>query len=173
MADEQTATPEEVESQPTGTPASTDNVQPPAAQMAQAAQAAQPVQPTTSTMPDQIPDPLDNHPAVQQAGVIRRVGETIAGGPRIKTTIDPQTGTVTREKVPLSTGEILKGALANILGGLGQAGNAYVASRQGRPNPAPQPLPTQAAAQQRAQQSQADFEQQQQTKVQQAKVLTA
>jgi hypothetical protein len=141
--------------------------------MAQAAQAAQPVQPTTSTMPDQIPDPLANHPAVQQAGVIRRVGETIAGGPRIKTTIDPQTGTVTREKVPLSTGEILKGALANILGGLGQAGNAYVASRQGRPNPAPQPLPTQAAAQQRAQQSQADFEQQQQTKVQQAKVLSA
>lgn len=115
---------------------------------------------------------LDFHPLVTGAHVARKIGETIAGGPRIKTTIDPMTGEVTREQVPLSTKEILTGAIANILGGLANAGNAFVASREHR-QATPQPLPTQAAAQQQAQQSQDDFERQQQTKVQQAKVLTA
>ena len=91
-------------------------------------------------------DPRDAHPAVQQAGIMRRIGETIAGGPRIKTTIDPNTGAVTREKQPLDTKDIITGALANILGGLSQAGNAFVASREHRAPPAPQPLPPASGA---------------------------
>ena len=123
--------------------------------------------------PPQPADPRDDHPAVQSASIMRRIGETIAGGPKIKTTIDPNTGTVTREPVPLSNKDILTGALANILGGLGQMGGAFVASREHRAPPPPQPLPTQVAAQQAAQTSQEDFERQQQTKVQKAKVITA
>jgi hypothetical protein len=119
------------------------------------------------------PDPRDSHPMVQQAGIMRRIGETIAGGPRIKTTIDPNTGTVTREKQPLDTKDILVGALANILGGFGQIASNASARQAGR-SPAPiQPLPTQVAQQKQAQQSQADFEQEQQAKVQKAKVLQA
>jgi len=172
MADEPQVTPAEVDSQ-SGAAPSPQNGQPaPAAQMAQA---AQPVQPTMSDVPNQIPDqdPLANHPAVQHASVIRKIGETIAGGPRTKTTIDPNTGAVTREKVPLSTKDILTGALANILGGFGNAAEAFSAGLQKRAPRAPQPLPTQAAQQQQAQQSQEDFDRIQQQKVQKAKVLQA
>jgi hypothetical protein len=173
MPDEQTqATPEEVESQPAGNPSDTGNGQVPPPPDVQAQGVPQPVDQLAS-QPTTPPDPLANHPAVQQASLMRKVGETIAGGPRVKTTIDPNTGTVSREQVPLSTGEIIKSALANILGGLSQMGNAYVASRQHRAAPAPQPLPTQVAAQQQAQQSQEDFERQQSQKVRQAKVLQA
>src|SRR5580692_23525 len=73
-----------------------------------------PVSGQTPVQPPQPADPRDSHPAVQQAGIMRRIGETIAGGPRIKTTIDPNTGVVTREKQPLDTKDILVGALANI-----------------------------------------------------------
>ena len=116
---------------------------------------------------------LDFHPAVTAAHVARKVGEAIAGGPRIKTTIDPNTGTVTREKVPLSTREILTGALANVLGGIGQVSSNLSNRMAGRPANPIQPLPSQVAQQQQAQQSQEDFERQQQTKIQQAKVLNA
>jgi hypothetical protein len=149
--------------------------QPPAPQQPVAAQPPTPDQQNTQIQQakDSRDKQLDFHPAVTAAHVARKVGEAIAGGPRIKTTIDPNTGTVTREKVPLSTKEILTGAIANILGGISQVGQAGVAAAQHRPAPPPQPLPTQVAAQQQAQQTQADFEQQQQTKVQQAKVLNA
>jgi hypothetical protein len=115
---------------------------------------------------------LDFHPAVTAAHVVRKVGEAIAGGPRIKTTYN-EDGSVTREPVPLSTGDVIKGALANILGGLSQAGQAGVAASQHRPAPAPQPLPTQVAQQQRDAQSNDDFDRIQQQKVRAAKVLTA
>jgi hypothetical protein len=132
-----------------------------------------PVSGQTPIQPPQPADPRDSHPAVQQAGIMRRIGETIAGGPRIKTTIDPNTGVVTREKQPLDTKDILVGALANILGGFGQVASNASARQAGR-SPAPiQPLPTQVAQQKQAQQSQADFEQEQQTKIQKAKVLQA
>jgi hypothetical protein len=129
--------------------------------------------PVSTQAPVQRPNPLDNHPAVQQAGVMRRIGETIAGGPRVKTTIDPNTGTVTREQVPLSNKDIITGALANILGGISQVSGGALAARQHRAPPAPQPLPTQVAQQKQAQQSQADFEQEQQAKLQKAKILEA
>jgi len=116
---------------------------------------------------------LDFHPAVTAAHVARKVGEAIAGGPRTKTTIDPNTGVVTREKEPLSTKDIITGALANILGGISQAGNGFVAAREHRAAPPPQPLPTQQAQQQQDQQATEDFNRVQQQKVRQAKVIEA
>lgn len=131
------------------------------------------VQPPVQQAPPPPPDPLANHPAVQQASVIRRIGETIAGGPRVKTTVDPQTGTITREKEPLSSHQILTGALANILGGIGQVSSNLSNRMAGRSPNAIQPLPTQQAQQKQAQQSQQDFEQEQQAKLQKAKILNA
>lgn len=118
-------------------------------------------------------DPRDAHPSVQRASILHRVAETLAGGPQIKTTIDPVTGETTREKVPLTSHQILTGALANILGGIGQIGTNLSNRMEGRAANPIQPLPTQVAQQKQAQQSQADFEQEQQTKVQQAKILNA
>ncbi len=158
------------ESSPAGTPTPSPQngqVPPPPNTANLPVSGQQPVQ------PPQPADPRDAHPAVQSASIMRRIGETIAGGPRTKTTLDPNTGTVTREPVPLSNKDILTGALANILGGLSQVGNAFVASRQGRPAPPPQPLPTQVAQQQQDQQSNEDFERIQTQKVRQAKVLQA
>jgi hypothetical protein len=122
---------------------------------------------------DQRDKQLDFHPAVTAAHVARKVGEAIAGGPRFETTYNPETGAATRTPVPLTTKQILTGAVANILGGFSQAANAFVASREHRPPPAPQPLPTQQAQQQQDQQSQEDFDHEQNAKVQKAKVLTA
>ena len=129
---------------------------------------------TVQAPPPQPPaDPLANHPAVQQAGIIRRVGETIAGGPRVTTKIDPNTGEITREKQPLQTKDILLGALANILGSVGQV-SGNLSNRLGGRSPQPiQPLPTQQAQQQQAQQSEEDFNRVQNQKVRQAKVLNA
>ena len=153
---------------PTAPPAAAQGPQAPAAPQ----QAVQPI--TSDSTQTQIPpDPRDSHPAVQSASIMRRIGETIAGGPRIKTTIDPETGTITREPVPLSNKDIITGALANILGGISQVTGGALAARQRRPVPPPQPLPTQVAQQQQAQQSQEDFERIQQQKVQKAKVLQA
>lgn len=141
---------------------------------------AQPVdnavaQPTAQPAPQPQPpaDPLANHPAVQQAGVLRKIGETLAGGPSIKTTIDPNTGVVTREKEPLDTKHMLLGLLANVLGGAGQVAGNLSNRMQGRAPAPPQPLPTQVAQQQRDQQSNEDFDRIQQQKVRQAKVLEA
>lgn len=148
-------------------PAGTGNVQPPPN--------AQNL-PVTTRPPMQAPqqaDPLDSHPAVQQASVIRKIGETIAGGPRITTKIDPMTGEVTREKQPLTSREILTGALANILGSIGQVSSNLSNRMEGR---APKPieaLPTQQAQAAQAQQSEDDFNRVQNQKVRQAKVLTA
>lgn len=144
---------------------------PVAAPMDNAVAPQPPVQPAPQPQPPT--DPLAAHPAVKQAGVLRRIGETLAGGPTIKTTIDPNTGVVTREKEPLDTKHMLLGLLANALGGISQAGNGYVAAAQHRAAPPPQPLPTQVAQQQRDQQANEDFDRIQQQKVRQAKVLEA
>jgi len=117
-------------------------------------------------------DPLANHPAVQHASILHRVAETLAGGPKVKTTYN-EDGTVTRERQPLTNSQILTGALANILGGISQVAGGALAGHQGRPVPPPQPLPTQVAAQQQAQQSEEDFNRIQNQKVRQAKVMNA
>lgn len=56
---------------------------------------------------------------MQYAGVVRQVAQTLAGGPRYQTTIDPQTGAVTRTAVPMSKTDIgLAIALTALSGGL-------------------------------------------------------
>jgi hypothetical protein len=118
-------------------------------------------------------DPLANHPAVKHASVLHKVAETLAGGPKTITTFDPNTGQRIETKQPLTNKQILMGALANILGTLGNAAEGFSAGMQHRaPRPA-QPLPTQAADQQQAQQADQDFEKQQNMRVRQAKVMTA
>lgn len=179
MADEpQTITSDSTEAQlPTGEGQNgTAPVPQPATQQAPPAP-----QPPTPQQQDQViqqakdnrDKQLDFHPAVTAAHVARKVGEAIAGGPRMETSIDPNTGVATRKPVPLSTKDILAGAVANILGGFGQVAN-NASARMGGRSPAPiQPLPTQQAQQQRDQQSTEDFDRIQQQKVRQAKVLEA
>jgi hypothetical protein len=134
---------------------------------------APPADVTTMNGRPPVADPLANHPAVQKASVLHRVAETLAGGPKVITTYDPMTGEATRTKKPLTTKEIMVGALANILGTIGNAAEGFSAGLQHRtPRPA-QPLPTQAAAQREAQQSEEDFNRAQNMRVRQAKVMTA
>lgn len=133
-------------------------------------QTSQPV--STVSQVQRPPDDLQSHPAVQKAALLHRVAETIAGGPRVRTTYNDD-GSVTRVPVPLSSKEILTGAVANILSGVGQVAGNLSNRMAGRPANPIQPLPSQVAQQQQAQQSQADFEQEQQAKIQKAKVLNA
>ena len=51
-------------------------------------------------------DPNESHPAVKSAGILRTIAETLAGGPRFKTTIDPQTGQRNVTRIPLSRSDI-------------------------------------------------------------------
>lgn len=118
-------------------------------------------------------DPRDFHPSVQNASIVRRVAETLAGGPRVQTTFDPQTGERKQTPVPLTSKQILLGAVANILGGMGQiASNTFDRMAGRRPQPI-QPLPTQQAAQKQAEQSDEDFNRVQNQKLRKAKVLNA
>ncbi len=126
--------------------------------------------------PEQVQQAKDaaiaNHPAVEHASVLRKVAETLAGGPRIKTTYN-EDGSVTRDPQPLTGKQIITGALANILGGISQVAGGALAGHQGRPVPPPQPLPTQVAQQQRDQMSDEDYNRSQTQKLRQAKVMTA
>src|ERR1700733_6316947 len=133
-------------------------------------QTSQPV--STVSQVQRPPDDLQSHPAVQKASVLHRVAETLAGGPKIRTTYNND-GSVNREPVPLTSKEILLGSLSNILSGVGQVSSNLSNRMAGRAPAAPQPLPTQVAAQQRAQQSEEDYNRQENAKVQKAKVLNA
>ena len=156
--------------------------------MSQDVQNAQPnspnAQPNAGTQqPTPQPDPIEQaraardralelHPAVAHASLARKVATTLAGGQQYREKIADD-GSVVREPIPMSSKDLLRYSLANILSGLGQTAENFAARRAGRA-PAPiQPLPSQVAQQQRNQQSQEDFERQQQAKVQAAKVLTA
>jgi hypothetical protein len=70
------------------------------------------------------------HPAVQKASLLNEIATTLAGGPRYSTTIDPNTGTVTRTKVPLSTKQlgmaIALEALSGAITGAAQHGPNHV-----------------------------------------------
>ena len=118
-------------------------------------------------------DPRDLHPSVQSASIVRRVAETLAGGPRVVTTIDPETGERKQTPVPLSSRQILLGAVANILGGTGQIASNLSNRMEGRAPKPIAPLPTQVAQQQQAAQADSDYDRIQNQKVRQAKVLTA
>jgi hypothetical protein len=126
--DTQPSQPDSIQ-QPTQTPVTATPVGQPSPQQT-------PVQPsqTTSAQPTQAgmvsnPTPVDpnaNHPAVQGASIIHSIGQALAGGSRVQTTIDPQTGTVTRTPIRLSTREIgmsiAAAALTGAFSGLGQRG---------------------------------------------------
>ena len=152
-------------------------------QISPASNPNQPTQPNQQNQAPPTPTPdqvqaakdaaLNNHPAVKHASVLHKVAETLAGGPRTITTFDPQTGERIEKKQPLTTKQIIVGALANILGTAGNAASAFGAGLQNRTPPPAQPLPTQAAAEQAAQQSEEDFNRQQNMRVRQAKVMTA
>lgn len=64
--------------------------------------------------------------AVQKASGIHAVIQALAGGPRIQTTIDPQTGSVSRRPVPLTTAQAGMGvalaALTGAFNGLAERG---------------------------------------------------
>lgn len=68
----------------------------------------------TSASPD-----LQNHPLVQKAGLLARVAETLAGGPRYQVTTDPISGEIKRQQVPLSKGSIALALATEFLGGSG------------------------------------------------------
>lgn len=85
---------------------------------------------------DQTPD-YSNHPAVQRADLLHTIAQTLAGGPRFQTTIDPDTGHVVHKAVPLSKADIgmalaaeaIQGSLAGLSvangpGNLGRAAGA-------------------------------------------------
>jgi hypothetical protein len=108
-------------------------------------------------------DPNASHPAVQGASIIHSIGQALAGGARTVTTVDPQTGVVTRSPVRLSSREIgmsiAAAALTGAFNGLtqrgpGATGNAAAAGFQTAFQQ------RQAQAQQEAQQAQADADQQ-------------
>lgn len=74
--------------------------------------------------------PPQQHPAVQKASLLNEIATTLAGGPRYQTTVDANTGTVTRTKVPLSTKQlgmaIALEALSGAITGAAQHGPNHV-----------------------------------------------
>ncbi|HET9406034.1 MAG TPA: hypothetical protein VFO39_02240 [Candidatus Sulfotelmatobacter sp.] len=125
---------------------------------------------------DEPADRRDFHPAVQQSAVLRRVAEVLAGGPRYRTMVDPHTGETTREKVPLSRGDLILGAIANVLGGVGGALQNMDRVKHHQPTQ-PVVLPMTAATQQQNQQQETqsveDFNRIQNEKVRKATVINA
>lgn len=127
----------------TGTNANTDNTadiqaaqqgQPQSDPAAQG-QPNQPMQAGQSAMPPNQPGQpqqpaqpaqAQSHPAVQRAGLLNEIATALAGGPRYKTTIDPNTGESSRASVPISKGQIglaiALEALSGGLAGLGEKG---------------------------------------------------
>lgn len=102
--------------QPPSQPPSTQTVPAPASGPVGNGNNAQPG--TVSNAPVSNP----THPGVQRAGIIREIAQTLAGGPRWQYTAN-EDGTVSRQPVSLSKGEILGAialeALSGSLAGLG------------------------------------------------------
>lgn len=100
------------------------------------------------------------HPAVQRAGLLHTIAQTLAGGPRYTETIDANTGKMTRTQVPMSKADIgmaiameaVTGSLAGLSqSGPGAAGRAPAAAAQATMQQ------RQQADQQQDQQANADF----------------
>ena len=87
--------------------------------------------PPNSTVPPDTPNA--GHPAVQKAGVTNSVALALAGGPRYKTTIDPNTGDTTRTPIPVSRKDVALAiafeAISGALSGLGVAPGPGVVGR--------------------------------------------
>lgn len=101
------------------------------------------------------------HPSIEKANVLRNVAETLAGGPRFKTSIDPNTGAATRTRVPLSRGDILTAlameAISGALAGFSQKGPGAV-GRAGEAGFQQTSQQIQAAQTQQEQEAQQDFQ---------------
>ncbi len=94
------------------------------------------------------------HPEVQKASLLHTIAQTLAGGPRYKTSIDANSGITTRTQLPLSKADVgmaiamsaISGALSGLsITGPGATGKAAAAGFA---------TATQAAQQQQAQQQQ-------------------
>lgn len=134
------------------------------------------------TTPNAQPGGVSNtaptvHPSVARAGILRDVAQTLAGGPKYTTQIDPSTGATTRTAVPLSGRQIgLAIALEALTGGLaglgqtgpGAIGKAGVAGIQQGQQIAQQ---RQQAQQQSDQQAQQDADNQWQQTARKAQLL--
>jgi hypothetical protein len=91
-------------------------MQPQPSQPSQAAQTAASIDATPNAAPV---DTNSNHPAVKKASLLHDVAQSLAGGPRFTTTIDPTTGVTTRTPVPLTPRQIgLAIAMEAVSGGL-------------------------------------------------------
>lgn len=78
---------------------------------------------TPGTPPTANPSDPADHPAVQKAGIIRAIAQTLAGGPQTSYKIDPNTGTMVATKQPLSGHQIgLAIAMAALTGGISGLG---------------------------------------------------
>jgi hypothetical protein len=117
-----------------------------------------PSQTQTVSNPEAAP-----HPAVQRASLVRDIAQTLAGGPRVHTTIDPQTGATVQTETTLTGKQIglaiALEAISGGLAGLSQAGPNHI----GRAGLAGFEMGQQQAQQRRAadqQQAQQQFENQ-------------
>lgn len=106
------------------------------------------------------------HPAVQKASVLREMAQTLAGGPKYSTTVDPKTGAITRTEVPLSNkaiwGALVLEAISGSLTGLAQRGPNAIAQAgvAGLKQGEQQFQQRQAAEQQQTQEQQQNFQNQ-------------
>lgn len=96
-------------------PAQTQTNQQPDQQQQQNSQGQNPVkQPAVST--PAVTNPA-NHPAVQRASLLHTIAQTLAGGPRYTTSIDVNTGQLTRTQVPTSKSDIGMAIALEAIGG--------------------------------------------------------
>lgn len=127
--------------QPSGDTAPSSQTQQPQAQQPQAQHMVSNTLPSTlgtpappnSTVPADTPNA--GHPLVQKAGVTNSVALALMGGPRYKTTIDPNTGETTRTQVPVSRAQvglaIAMEAISGALAGFGVAPGPGAVGRAG------------------------------------------
>jgi hypothetical protein len=100
-------------SAPAATPAATTQ---PAAQQTQ--QPNSPVMVSNAQGPP-TPSADSTHPLVQHASLLRQAAQAMAGGPQYQTTVDADTGQITKTEVPLTKTQIgMAIALSAIQGGL-------------------------------------------------------
>lgn len=84
---------------------------------------------SVSGKPQDVPSyqqPAATNPLVEKAGWVFKTAQALAGGPRFKETINPETGVTERTQIPMSRGDIgmaiAMEALSGALGGLAEKG---------------------------------------------------
>ncbi len=120
------------EAQPSSQPSSGPTEERIPTQAPNANRSMRPAQGPGGQPPPQATPSVQDHPAVQRAGLLHSIAESLAGGPRYKTVTDVNTGTATRVPVPLSGREIgmaialeaISGSLAGLKEGRGKGPGA-------------------------------------------------